>query len=64
MNDNKYLDLAKEQKKRNLKVIGIPIVVGVLEVVPKDLDKRLEKLEIKGRIEISVRTDMNIQKNP
>ena len=29
----------------------IPIVVGALGTVHKDLEKRLEKLEIRGRIE-------------
>ena len=29
----------------------IPIVVGVLGTIPKGLEKRLEQLEIRGRIE-------------
>ena len=29
----------------------IPIVIGVLETAPENLEKRLEELEIKGRIE-------------
>ena len=44
----KYLDLARELKKLwNMKVIVIPIVVGALGTVPK----KLENLEIRGRIE-------------
>ena len=49
---DKYLDLARELKKLwNMKVNVIPIVVGALEIVPNSLEKRLENLEIRGRIE-------------
>ena len=34
-----------------MKVVVIPIVIDALEVVPKDHEKRLGKLEIRGRIE-------------
>ena len=50
---DKYLDLARELKKKlwNMRVKGIPIVVGALGTVPKNLEKRLENREIRGRIE-------------
>ena len=35
-----------------MKVTVIPIVVGTLGMVPKGLEKRLEEVEIRGRIEI------------
>ena len=48
---NKYLDLAREQKKLwNMRVMVIPIVIGTLRV-PKGLDRRLEELKISGRFE-------------
>ena len=50
----KYLDLAKESKKLwDMKVKMIPIVVGALETVPKNLEKRLNELEIKGELKPS-----------
>ena len=50
---DKYLDLARELKEKNwnMKVTMILIVVGALETVPKGLEKRLEELEIRERIE-------------
>ena len=49
---DKYLDLARELKKLwNMRMKGIPIVVGALGTVPINLEKRLEDLEIRGRIE-------------
>ena len=36
---------------RTLRVTVIPIVVSAVRIVPKGLEKRLEKLEISGRIE-------------
>ena len=37
---NKYLDLARELKKLwNIRVMVIPIVIGVLGTVPKSLEK-------------------------
>ena len=39
-----------KKKLWNIKVMVIPVVVGVLGSVPKVLEKRLEKLEIKGNI--------------
>ena len=48
---NKYLDLARDLKKLwNMKVTVMPIVVGVLGMAPKGLERRLEELEIRGRI--------------
>ena len=32
-------------------VTVIPVVVGVLGTVPKDLERRIEELEIRGRID-------------
>ena len=43
---NKYLE-----KLWNMKVKVIPIVVGALGTVPKGLERGLESLEIRGRIE-------------
>ena len=36
----------------NMRVTVIPIVVSALGTVPKELVRELEKLEIRGRIEI------------
>ena len=48
---NKFLDHARELKNPwNMKVMVIPIVIGALGKVSKILKKRLEKLEIKERI--------------
>ena len=48
----KYLDLARELKMSwNMKVTVIPIGVGRLGTVLKNLEKRVGKLEIRGRIE-------------
>ena len=50
---DKCLDLARELKKLwNMKVKVIPIVVGALGTVPKGLERGLENLEIRGRIDI------------
>ena len=49
---DKYMNLARELKKlRNTRVKVIPIVVGALVTVPKSLEKRMEELKIRGRIE-------------
>ena len=49
---DKYLDLARRTEKLlNMKVKVILIVVGALETVPKNLEKRQEQLEINGKIE-------------
>ena len=54
MND-KYLDLAKELKKKtqlwNMKVTFIPVMIGALGTVPEVLLKGLEDLEIKRQLE-------------
>ena len=48
---DRYLDLARELKKLwNIKVMVIPIIVGVLETVLKNMEKKLDELEIRGRI--------------
>ena len=56
-----YLDLAREQKKQwNMKMIMIPVVVGVLGTVTKDLEKRLEGVEIARKIETIHTTTLKI----
>ena len=48
---DKYLDLARELKKLwNMKETFIPIVVGALGTITEELLKRLEDLEIRGRV--------------
>ena len=48
----KYLDLDRELKRLwNTNVTVIAILVGVLETVPKDMEERLEDLEIRKKIE-------------
>ena len=47
----KYLDLPRKQRNLwNVKVTVIPIIVGALWKVPKDLEMRLGELKIRGRI--------------
>ena len=49
---DKYLDLARELKKLwNVKMTIIPIVIGAFGTVTKGLLKRLEDLEVDGRVE-------------
>ena len=52
---DKYLDLARELKKKrtqwNMKVTVILCVIGLLGTVIKGLVQELENLEIKGRVE-------------
>ena len=46
---DKYLDIAKELKRLwNLKVTVIPIVIGVLGMIPQDLVRGLEEFKIGG----------------
>ena len=41
---DKYLDYAKKIKKlRNISVTAIPTVIGVLGIIPKGLEKRLDE---------------------
>ena len=49
----KYLNLDRKLKKKlwNTKVIIIPIVIGTFGTVTKGLLKRLEDVEIRGRVE-------------
>ena len=48
----KYLDLSWELRKLcNMKETVIPIIIGTLGTVTKGLQRELEKLEIRGRIE-------------
>ena len=54
---NKYLDLAREQKKLwDMLVTVILIVVGALGTVPKGLERGLEQSEIRIRIETHTTT--------
>ena len=50
---NKYLNLARELKKKlwNMKVTIISIVIGAFGAVTKGLLKSLEDLEVGGRVE-------------
>ena len=54
---DKYLDLARElkknkkQKRCNMKVTFISIIIGVRGTVTKVLTKGLEDLEIRGQVE-------------
>ena len=51
---DKYLDLARELKKKkqwNVKVTIIPIVIGAFGTVIKGISKKLEDLEVGGRVE-------------
>ena len=53
LKENGKMDLARELKKLwNMRVKVIPIVVGALGTVPKGLERGLENLEIRGRIDI------------
>ena len=60
---DKYLDLARKLKKLwNMQVTIIPIVIRAFGTVTKGLLKRLEELEVGGRVEtiqttILLRTD-------
>ena len=56
---NKYLVLARQQKKKlwNMRVTVISSVFGALGTVPNDLEKRLGgEQEMRGRIEIILTT--------
>ena len=47
-----YLELARELKKLwNIKEMVIPVVIGALGTITKELIQRLENLEIRGRVE-------------
>ena len=49
---DKYLDLARELKKRwNMRVRIVPIVIAALGTITKGLLKGLEDLEVGGRVE-------------
>ena len=68
-NIDKYLNLTKELKKLwNMELMVIPIIVVAEGTVPKDFEKRLARLEIRGRIE-TIQTaalviSSNTQKSP
>ena len=48
---DQYRDLAKELKKLwNMKMMVIPIVIGILDTVTKGMVLGLEDLEIKGQV--------------
>ena len=45
----KYLDLARELKKEwSMEVMVLPIIVRSLGMIPKNLEKKLEEMEIRG----------------
>ena len=56
------------KKLWNMKVTIIPVVIGNLSSVTKGLIKRLEDLEITGRVETInhciIEVDQNIEKSP
>ena len=46
---DKYLNIAKELRKPlNMRMMIIPIVIGMLRTVLKGLEKEQEELEIRG----------------
>ena len=52
-----------------MKVTVIPVVIGTLGTVTKDLVKRVEDLEMRGQVEITqitaiVETSQNTKKSP
>ena len=50
---DKYLDLARELKMQwDMKMMVMPIIVGVLGTNPKELVKKLEDLEISWQVDI------------
>ena len=63
---DKYLDLVRGLKKLwNMKVMVLPIVIGVLGTVTKGLVKGQEDLEIKERVETAiVEIVQNTEKSP
>ena len=50
---DKYLDLARELKKKlsNMTMTVIPIVIGVLGTIPKGLKTEIEDMKIRGQVE-------------
>ena len=67
---DKYLDLAREVKKQwNMKVTVIPIIIGALGTIIKELVQGLEDMEKRGRVEIIqttalLRSRRNTEKSP
>ena len=52
MKRDKYVDLAKEQKRLwNIKVMVIPIVICALGITTKGFVQELEDFEKRGRVE-------------
>ena len=52
-----YVDLAREHKELwHMKVTVIPVVVGTLGAIPKELLKGLKDLETRGQVETSQTT--------
>ena len=49
---DKYFDLAGELNELwSMKVTVIPVIIGALGTIPKDLVRGMEELEIRGRTE-------------
>ena len=67
---DKYLDLARELKKLwNMKVTIVPIAIGAFDTITKGLLKRLEDLEVGGRVETIqnyyiIENGQNTEKSP
>ena len=63
---NKCMDLTRELRKLwNMKVTVIPIVISVLGMVLKGLERGLEELEIRRWIEtIQTKTWLSTEKRP
>ena len=61
----KYLNLAREVKKVwNMKVIVVPLVVGALGTLAKELEKRLKTTGIETRLMNSTNCLDTYQQNP
>ena len=58
---DKYLDLARElKKKRNMKVAIVPVVIGDFGTVTKGLLKTLGDFEVGGRVE-TIQTTVSLR---
>ena len=58
MTSIKYLDLAGEPNLWNVSVTVIAMVVGVFGVILKGIERGLEEMEIRARIETNQKTAM------
>lgn len=62
-NETKYAELARELKGVwNLKKLNtIPIIVKTLGTIPKNMDKKLGEIGIKGKTDYAIDGDAEIQ---